>query len=122
MDEQTQRKWDRTSRSFDLMASRGAEQRWQPAKRELFGHMSGKILFLALGTGLDIAAFPARQRITAIDISPKMLEVAQPRIDAYDGEIKVEVMDVHELAMRMTALTRYSLPAPSALYPGRYRG
>ena len=119
MDDKTRRKWDRASRSFDLMASRGAEQRWQPAKRELFGHMSGKILFLALGTGLDIAAFPARQRITAIDISPKMLEVAQPRIDAYDGEIKAEVMDVHELGYAddsfdqvFTSCTFCSVPRP----------
>ena len=39
--------------------------------------MRGKILFLALGTGLDIAAFPPGQDITAIDISPKMLEQAK---------------------------------------------
>ena len=59
------------------MAGNGAEKPWLPKKQELFGNMQGKILFLALGTGLDIPAFPPEQDITAIDISPKMIEQAQ---------------------------------------------
>ena len=76
MDTTTQEKWDRASRSFDLMASRGPEWRWKPAKWELFNLMKpdAKILFLALGTGLDIPSFPPKRDITAIDISPKMIE------------------------------------------------
>ena len=119
MDEQTRRKWDRAARNFDLMSSRGAEWRWRPAKRELFSHMSGDVLFLALGTGLDIPTFPAGKRLNAIDISPKMLEMAQARIDAYDGEIKAEVMDVHELRFAddsfdqiFTSCTFCSVPRP----------
>ena len=119
MDEQTRRKWDRAARNFDLMSSRGAEWRWRPAKRELFSHMSGDVLFLALGTGLDIPTFPAGKRLNAIDISPKMLEMAQARIDAYDGEINAEVMDVHELRFAddsfdqvFTSCTFCSVPRP----------
>lgn len=119
MDEQTRRKWDRAARNFDLMSSRGAEWRWRPAKRELFSHMSGDVLFLALGTGLDIPTFPAGKRLNAIDISPKMLEMAQARIDAYDGEINAEVMDVHELRYAddsfdqvFTSCTFCSVPRP----------
>ena len=96
-DSVTKNKWDKAAKTFDIMAGRGAEQRWEPFKRELFSHMEGKILFLALGTGLDIATFPAGQTIESIDISPKMLEVAKPRVDAYDGTINVHVMDVHDL-------------------------
>ena len=99
MDTATQGKWDRTARIFDFMTGRGPERRWGPAKRRLFAHMQGRILFLALGTGLDIESFPPGQAITAIDISPEMLAKAAPRVAAYDGDIEARVMDVHELDM-----------------------
>jgi ubiquinone/menaquinone biosynthesis C-methylase UbiE len=119
MDTHTQAKWDKTAPTFDLMAGKGAEKRWRPFKEELFKNMEGGILFLALGTGLDIETFPAGKTIAAIDISPKMLEVAQPRITAYDGEINAQVMDVHDLAFEddsfdqvFTSCTFCSVPRP----------
>ncbi len=69
MDTVTQRKWDEAAQLFDIMCGVGAEKRWEPVKRDFFGHMEGKILFLALGTGLDIATFPEGKEITAIDIA-----------------------------------------------------
>lgn len=121
MDRQTQAKWDRAAPNFDFMAGRGAEDRWRPAKQELFSHMRGRILFMALGTGLDIPTFPPGQDITALDISPKMLEVAQPRIAAYDGRIDARVMDVHDMDFPddsfdqvFTSCTFCSVPDPVA--------
>jgi ubiquinone/menaquinone biosynthesis C-methylase UbiE len=97
-DNATRAKWDRAAATFDLMAGEGAEKRWQPAKEKLFSHMGdGNILFMALGTGLDIPVFPAGKNITAIDISPEMLKHAEPRIEAYDGTINAMTMDVHEM-------------------------
>ncbi|HEB28643.1 MAG TPA: class I SAM-dependent methyltransferase [Porticoccus sp.] len=94
----TRNKWDRAAATFDLMAGEGAEKRWQPAKQKLFSRMGeGNILFMALGTGLDIPCFPPQRNITAIDISPEMLKFSEPRIAAYNGTINATVMDVHEL-------------------------
>jgi ubiquinone/menaquinone biosynthesis C-methylase UbiE len=119
MDRRTQAKWDKAAPTFDLMAGKGAEKRWRPFKQDLFSHMDGRILFLALGTGLDIEAFASGQSITAIDISPKMLEQAQWRIADYDGEIDAQVMDVHDLAFAddsfdqvFTSCTFCSVPRP----------
>jgi ubiquinone/menaquinone biosynthesis C-methylase UbiE len=118
-DLETQRKWDKSAANFDLMAARGPEERWAPYKKRLFSNMRGKILFLALGTGLDIAAFPPGQDITAIDISPEMLKQAQKRIDGYEGELKAQVMDVHDLEFEdghfdqvFTSCTFCSVPNP----------
>lgn len=117
----TQAKWDKLAPNFDVMAGKGAEKRWEPFKRELFGHMrkDAKILFLALGTGLDIPFFPTGRHITAIDISPKMLDMAQPRIDAYDGQIDARALDVHQLDFAehsfdqvFTSCTFCSVPNP----------
>ena len=119
MDTLTQAKWDKSAPAFDLMAGKGAEKRWRPFKEKLFSSMDGRILFLALGTGLDIETFPAGKTITAIDISPKMLEVAEPRIAAYNGEINAHVMDVHDLSFEdasfdqiFTYCTFCSVPRP----------
>ncbi len=115
----TQAKWDKLAPRFDGMASQGAERRWKPFKQKLFSHMEGKILFMALGTGLDIPAFPPGQNITAIDISPKMLAEAQKRIAAYDGTINAQVMDVHDMPFAeasfdqvFTSCTFCSVPRP----------
>jgi ubiquinone/menaquinone biosynthesis C-methylase UbiE len=124
----TQRKWDKVAPNFDLMAGGGGEVRWRPFKEALFGHMEGKILFLALGTGLDIAAFPPGQDIIAIDISPKMLEQAKERLEAYDGNIRAEVMDVHEMPFApdsfdqiYTSCTFCSVPDPVKGLQALYR-
>lgn len=99
MDTVTQEKWDRVSKTFDIMSQFGPEIRWRPAKRQLFSHMrpGARILFVALGTGLDIQCFPSGCTITAIDISPRMIERAQRRLESYDGEIEARVADVREL-------------------------
>ncbi len=115
----TQNKWDKAAPLFDLMAGAGAEKRWEPFKRSLFSNMEGRVLFLALGTGLDIATFPPNQTITAIDISPKMLEVAAARVANYPGDLQAEVMDVHEMTFDddsfdqiFTSCTFCSVPEP----------
>ena len=121
MDSITQAKWDKAAPKFDVMASKGGERRWQPFKKALFSNMEGEILFLALGTGLDIPAFPPDQAITALDISPVMLEMARPRIDAYQGRIDARVMDVHTMDFPddsfdqvYTSCTFCSVPDPVA--------
>lgn len=117
----TQQKWDRIAPTFDVMAGKGPERRWRPVKQELFSHMNGNVLFMALGTGLDIQHFPPGKTITAIDISPKMLEQAQDRIKGYNGTLTARQMDVHALDFPddsfdqvFTSCTFCSVPDPVA--------
>ncbi len=120
MDELTEKKWDRAAPSFDLMASYGPEKRWAPFKRELFANMGeGRILFLAVGTGLDVQFFPAGRSILGIDISQKMLDQASTRVSAYEGDISVQHMDVHQMPFEdghfdqvFTSCTFCSVPDP----------
>ena len=107
------------ARSYDFMTGFGPDKRWGPYKNELFSPMEGKILFLALGTGLDIPFFPPGQDITAIDISPKMLEAAGERVAAYPGKLQALEMDVHDLTFDdgtfdqvYTSCTFCSVPNP----------
>ena len=118
----TQDKWNKAASTFDLMSGNGELKRWLPFKTRLFSQMQpGKILFAALGTGLDIPSFPPGMSITAIDISPEMLKRAQPRIDNYQGEIQAEIVDIHEMPYPedhfdqvFTSCTFCSVPDPVA--------
>ena len=119
MDLVTKEKWDHAAAAFDMMSAYGPEKRWAPRKRELFSKMYGKVLFLAVGTGLDIQFFPPAQNITGIDINTKMLEKAQPRAAQYQGELELLEMDVYELTFTdstfdqaFTSCTFCSVPDP----------
>ena len=122
MDLVTKAKWDKAAANFDLMAGYGPEKRWEPVKRKLFSRMGdGPILFLAIGTGLDIPFFPPGKHITAIDISDAMIEKARVRAAKYQGEIELRQMDVHEMPCEddafdqvFTSCTFCSVPNPIA--------
>jgi ubiquinone/menaquinone biosynthesis C-methylase UbiE len=112
------------------MGGFGPEWRWKPAKQEVFGRMkpNSKILFLALGTGLDIGSFPAGCDITAIDISPKMVEKAEKRVANYPGNMTGQVMDVHNMPFPdgsfdqvFTSCTFCSVPKPVEGLKALYR-
>jgi len=119
MDTLTQQKWDRAAAAFDVMNGAGPEKRWGPVKQELFAHMRGDILFLAVGTGLDIRFFPPGQTIVGIDISGEMLKRAEPRARAYPGRMTLLQRDVLELDLAdnsfdqvFTSCTFCSVPRP----------
>jgi ubiquinone/menaquinone biosynthesis C-methylase UbiE len=125
----TKAKWDKASKTFDAMSGVGTEKRWAPVKQEFFSQMGdGKILFLAVGTGLDIASFPKGKNIIGIDISPKMLEFAQPRVDTYDGKMEISEIDVmdlpyeeHSFDQVFTSCTFCSVPNPVEGLKALYR-
>lgn len=62
-------------------------------RKKLLSKATGKILEVACGTGQNLSLFPPHSEITAVDLSPKMLEVA--RRNASDQGLKVNfaVMD-----------------------------
>ncbi len=114
----TRRKWDGAAKSFDLM-SYGDDRRLGPYKKRLFAKMTGKSLMVAAGTGNDFKFFPAGLDIVALDISPKMLEIAAPRAEGYPGTLTLREMDVCKLDYAdnsfdtvLTVCTFCSVPKP----------
>jgi ubiquinone/menaquinone biosynthesis C-methylase UbiE len=118
MDAALQAKWDRASRTYDFMTW-ADERRFGTAKRSLFSKMNGRCLMVASGTGNDFRHFPPGLTITAIDVSPAMVERARARAAAYGGALDVRVMDVQALDFPSatfetiaTASTFCSVPDP----------
>lgn len=115
-----QSRWDKASATYDLF-SRGAEKRWEAAKRESLAHVRGRVLFLAVGTGLEAPFFPPGLDITGMDISWGMLSQAKPRAAGYQGQFRLTQADVENLAFRddafdtvVTSCTFCSVPDPVA--------
>jgi ubiquinone/menaquinone biosynthesis C-methylase UbiE len=96
MDVQTQRKWDRASRTYDFFAGVD-DRRLGSEKRKLLALTRGKMLHVAAGTGNDYKFLPPGMDIVSIDISPKMLERAKIKAAAYNGSIELREADVHKL-------------------------
>src|SRR5262249_15583549 len=95
------------------------DRRLGPHKRRLFARIRGTTLMVAAGTGNDFKFFPPNQQITAIDISPKMLERAARKAAAYPGTIQLREMDVCSLELAdstfdtvATVCTFCSVPGP----------
>ena len=115
-----QDRWDKASGTYDLF-SRGAERRWEAAKRESLARVRGRVLFLAVGTGLEVPFFPSGLDITGVDISWGMLSQAKFRAAGYQGQFRLAQSDVERLAFRddafdtvVTSCTFCSVPDPVA--------
>lgn len=95
--EKWHRYWDKKSRSYDR------EMRlWD---RVLFGdsrdwacsQARGDVLEVAIGTGLNIAAYPRETRLTGIDLSEQMLAIAAIRARELGRDADLRQGDAHAL-------------------------
>lgn len=66
-------------------------------RKQLISKAQGKILDVACGTGLNFPMFPEAGEITAIDLSPRMLEIAQQKAAMLNLNVQVKVMDAQKL-------------------------
>lgn len=120
MSRTVQSKWDRVSRLYDF-TSWADERRFGAAKRRLFAGMQGRCFMVAAGTGNDFQFFPPGLTITAVDISPGMIERARVKAQCYQGALDIQLMDLTALAFpdetfdtAVTSCTMCSVPDPIA--------
>ena len=66
-------------------------------RKQLMSKARGKILDVACGTGSNFPMFPPTSEITAADLSPRMLEIAQQKATALNLNVQVRVMDAQRL-------------------------
>jgi ubiquinone/menaquinone biosynthesis C-methylase UbiE len=66
-------------------------------RKRLMSQAHGKVLDVACGTGLNFPMFPATVGITAIDLSPRMLEIAQQKAVALNLNVQIKIMDAQQL-------------------------
>lgn len=92
-------------RRYDDFADQYARiERWQEPllrtgrlRRQLFGRARGDVLEVAAGTGINFPHYDGECRLTAVDMSPRMLELARRRAADLGRDVDLRVMDAGAL-------------------------
>ena len=95
----TRRRYDRIAPFYDLLEALIERLRFASWRARLWNRIVGnRVLEVGVGTGKNIPYYPRDVRITAVDISPRMLERAQKRASVLGLEVELLEMDVQHLA------------------------
>ncbi|BAS27404.1 class I SAM-dependent methyltransferase [Limnochorda pilosa] len=95
--EKARRRYDRHARTYDHemgFAKRLGMARW---RRLLWEGVSGRVLKVGVGTGLNFPYYPEEARVTAVDFSPAMLEKARRKAETLGGRVDLRLMDAQAL-------------------------
>lgn len=98
-------KVDELQSAYDEMAAQYEKKVWfdqhilgvARQRKQLMSRAHGKILDVACGTGLNFPVFPVTSEVTAIDLSPRMLDLASQRANAMNLNVQGKVMDAENL-------------------------
>lgn len=95
--EATRARYQRIALLYDRMESL-AEKRYSPWRKRLWSQVDGhSILEVGVGTGKNMPYYPPDAEITAIDLTPGMLERARKRAGALGLSIDLRLGDVQAL-------------------------
>ena len=93
----TRRRYQRIARFYDLMYLL-PERLFQPWRGRLWSLVIGRqVLEVGVGTGRNIVFYPEGVRITAIDLTPGMLERARQQAHQLGKEVDLCLMDVQNM-------------------------
>ena len=88
--------WDRLAPTYDRSA--GFEARLLGDGRAwVIDQTTGEILEIAIGTGRNLPLYPAVARLTALDISPRMLSIADAQARALGLDVRLAVGDAQSM-------------------------
>ncbi|MFQ6057641.1 MAG: class I SAM-dependent methyltransferase [Anaerolineae bacterium] len=94
----TRARYDRIAPLYDLMElliERFAFRQW---RRRLWARVQGgKVLEVGVGTGKNMPYYPPGVQVTALDLSPRMLERAQQRAQREGVTVDLRLMDAQAL-------------------------
>ncbi|MBI2485566.1 MAG: class I SAM-dependent methyltransferase [Deltaproteobacteria bacterium] len=96
--EEIRRKYNRFAPWYDLAEGIPELLGLRKLRRRLFQKASGRILEVAIGTGKNLRFYPKNRQIIAVDLSPKMLDIARNRANELGIDISFLVMDAENLA------------------------
>ncbi|MDQ3154742.1 MAG: methyltransferase domain-containing protein [Actinomycetota bacterium] len=91
------RHWDKHSRTHDRQM--GFMDRWlfRDTRSWVCAQATGDVLEVAIGTGLNLAHYPVDVRLTGIELSPAMLEIAHQRADDLGRPVELRLGDAEAL-------------------------
>jgi ubiquinone/menaquinone biosynthesis C-methylase UbiE len=93
------RYWDRQSRRYDRSMSFWGRHLFGDSRAWICGQAQGKVLEVAVGTGLNLPHYPPGIHLTGVDLSPSMLAMARRRADQLDFPVDLREGDAQRLEL-----------------------
>ena len=95
----TRRRYDRLASFYDLLEAPVERFRFASWRARLRDRIVGdQALEVGVGTGKNLPYYPRDMKVTAVDLSPRMLERARRRASVLGLEVELREMDVQDLA------------------------
>jgi len=91
------RYWDKKSRNYDKEMKFFDRHLFGDSRTWACGQANGKVLEVAIGTGLNLEAYPQDITLTGIDWSGAMLDIARSRATEVGRTATLQQADAHEL-------------------------
>jgi ubiquinone/menaquinone biosynthesis C-methylase UbiE len=94
---QLRRYWDRHARNYDKQMAFWERRLFGDGRQWVCAQASGDVLEVAIGTGRNLAFYPEGIRLTGVDLSPAMLELARRQAEELGRKVDLRVGDAHAL-------------------------
>jgi len=91
------RYWDKHSASYDTEMRFFDRVLFKDSRSWVCSQATGDTLEVAVGTGLNLAFYPSEVRLSGIDLSPAMLELARTRARSLEIAADLREADAHAL-------------------------
>ncbi|MEV5449543.1 class I SAM-dependent methyltransferase [Streptomyces sp. NPDC052535] len=96
-DQRLRRYWDRHARSYDRQMSFFDRTLFGESRTWICSRAGGRVLEVAIGTGLNLPLYPADVELTGLEWSPAMLDIARRRADGLGRTADLRVGDAQAM-------------------------
>jgi len=118
---QQKRIWDKAASSYDKQIAFFERIQFAGGREWIGERVRGRVLEVAIGTGLNLPRYPADVTITGIELSPAMLAVARQRAAGLGREVDLREGDAEHLPFDdasfdtvVCTLSLCTIPSPDA--------
>jgi ubiquinone/menaquinone biosynthesis C-methylase UbiE len=91
------RYWDKHARTYDKQTAFWERRLFGDGRQWVCAQATGEVLEVAIGTGRNLPYYPPGIRLTGIDLSPAMLELAHHQAQQLNVEVDLRLGDAQAL-------------------------
>lgn len=90
-------KYDKKADKYDRMMAPMEKMMMAKWRERLLSKVKGLVLEAGVGTGANLPFYPEGAKVIAVDLSPKMLEIAQRKLPFTKAQVDLQLADIQEL-------------------------
>lgn len=92
-----QKRYDRMAKIYDFLEGWIEKRLFAEFRKDMLGSLQGDILETGVGTGKNLSYYNLKAKVTAVDISPRMIDKAIGRAKCIDLNVTFHCMDAQKL-------------------------